>query len=347
MPQTLEREAVRRNQRMDLYRGMAIYGVVFIHVLFPGGLGALLRVLFLFGVPFFFLTAGYFSHAARPQSVGRRALRCLRQLILACVPYFLLGCGIALGRGEPETAWLSTLRSPTVFRQLVLFQIIPFPYAWQLWFLGALFLAYLVWYWVAAICQRRDKPLPYNAVAALSLALLGVHLLLGEGAGLVGKAVEVRYLRNALLDGLPFFLLGAWAAARRGAIREHPLPWHWMILGGLALSLAEFILAGKQELYLGTLITLSGLMGRAICYRRAGDGPLSRALQFCGRELTLYIFILHLLILGLIREVPWLHRLAGLTPILPVVVALLSTLAALGCHQSVKRWNGTSRRISQ
>lgn len=324
-----KRQISRRNQRMDLYKGAAIYGVIAIHVLFPGSFGSGVRALARFCVPFFFLTAGYFNLGAGTRTLLRRCGRTAKQLALSCLPYLLLGAVLALRDGTGLLSWLRSLFTRNTLSQFLRFHTIPLPYAWQLWFLGALLTTYLLWWAISTLAEAARRPVPYDALAVVSLLLLGLHLIFGEGFGLIGRATDNQLLRNAMLDGFPFFALGSWAAWRRHSIRAKRLPWHWLMLAGALLSLLEAKLAGKQELYLGTLILLAGMMGRCIRYRRVSGGPVSRFLQFCGQELTLPIFVLHMLILALIREIPalgWLNRLSWA---LPVVVAVLSTLAAL------------------
>lgn len=324
-----KRQISRRNQRMDLYKGAAIYGVIAIHVLFPGSFGSGVRALARFCVPFFFLTAGYFNLGAGTRTLLRRCVRTAKQLALSCLPYLLLGAVLALRDGTGLLSWLRSLFTRNTLSQFLRFHTIPLPYAWQLWFLGALLTTYLLWWAISTLAEAARRPVPYDTLAVVSLLLLGLHLIFGEGFGLMGRATDNQLLRNAMLDGFPFFALGSWAAWRRHSIRAKRLPWHWLMLAGALLSLLEAKLAGKQELYLGTLILLAGMMGRCIRYRRVSGGPVSRFLQFCGQELTLPIFVLHMLILALIREIPalgWLNRLSWA---LPVVVAVLSTLAAL------------------
>lgn len=325
-----KRQLSRRNQRMDLYKGIAIYGVIAIHVLFPGFFGSGIRALARFAVPFFFLTAGYFNLGASTRSLLRRAGRTGKQLVLSSLPYLVLGAILAVRQGTNLWTWLKPFFTTKTLSEFIQFHTIPFPYAWQLWFLGALLIVYLLWWAISTLADAWKKPVPYDALAILSVVLLLLHLVFGEGFGLMGKEINNQILRNAMLDGFPFFALGSWAAWRRRTIKAMNPPWHWLILGGGALSLLEAKLAGRQELYLGTLILLAGLMGRCIRYRRVPSGRLSRALQFCGQELTLPIFVLHMLVLALIREVPALGWLNNLTWILPIVVAALSTLAAVG-----------------
>lgn len=324
-----KRQLSLRNQRMDLYKGMAIYAVIAIHVLFPGSFGSGVRALARFAVPFFFLTAGYFNFNAPTRSLGRRALRTLKQLILSSIPYFLLGCVLTARADQSVIQWLKGFGDRRYLEEFFQFHTIPFPYAWQLWFLGALLTVYLLWWAFHTLSDAAGRPFPYDKAAIAAAALLLLHLILGEGSGLLGRETDNRLLRNALLDGLPFFALGSWCAWRRRDIKAAKIPWHFLILGGTALSLIEAKLTGKQELYLGTLILLAGLMGRCIRYRRAPEGKLSRALQFCGQELTLPIFVVHMLVVAAIRKIPALARVNQLPWLLPILVAVLSTLISL------------------
>jgi peptidoglycan/LPS O-acetylase OafA/YrhL len=132
-----------------------------------------------------------------------------------------------------------------------------------------------------------------------------------------------------MLDGLPFFALGNWAAWRRWDIKAISIPWHWVIFLGAALSFAEAYFVGKQELYFGTMILLVGLMGRCIRYRRVPRGKFSTFLQLCGELLTLPIFVIHLLVIALFREVPVLAPVQQIEWLLPIIVAILSTAIAL------------------
>lgn len=325
-----KRQMSLRNQRMDLYKGIAIYSVIAIHVLFPGSFGSGIRALARFAVPFFFLTAGYFNFNASTRSLGRRAVRTLKQLVLSSIPYLLLGCLLTVKAGNSVWEWLKSFWAIRYLEEFFQFHTVPFPYAWQLWFLGALLTVYLLWWAFHTLAGAAGRSFPYDAAAIAAVILLLLHLVLGEVFGLLGRETDNRLLRNALLDGLPFFALGNWAAWRRRDIKAANIPWHYLILGGTALSLIEAKLTGKQELYLGTLILLAGLMGRCIRYRRAPEGKLSHVLQFCGQELTLPIFVVHMLVLAAIREIPVLSWLNNLSWLLPIVVAALSTLIALG-----------------
>lgn len=335
-----KRQLPVRNQRMDLYRGIAIYGVIAIHVLFPGLFGEGVRAIARYAVPFFFLTAGYFNFNAPSKALLRRAGRVLRQLLLASVVYLLFGCILSARRGEDVWGWVISFRNMDYLMEFLQYHTVPFPYAWQLWFLGAMLMVYLLWWAVTTLSEAAGRLVPYDLLAVAAAVLLGIHLLLGEGSVLLGKQLDNRVLRNAFLDGLPFFALGGWAAWRRRDIKKAPIPWHWLAVAGGVLSIVESRVFGRQELYLGTLLLLAGLMGRCIRYRRVSQDGLSGAIQFCGNELTLPIFVIHMLVVGVIREFPALDALERLEWILPVVVAAVSTVIALGLSWGKARLTG-------
>ena len=323
-----KRELILRNQRMDLYKGAAIYAVIAIHILFPGDVGIALRVLGRFGVPFFFLTAGYFNLGASQKALLRRCQRAFLQLFLACVPYLILGLVLTIRQGTPVADWLRSVFSLTALKNFILFHAIPLPYAWQLWFLGALAFVYLMWWAITTLYHTLNRPFPYTPLAVLSAILLTLHLFCGEGFGLLGKEVDTQFLRNALLDGLPFFALGNWAAWNRKRIKALHFPWLFLVPIGGVLSLAEAYFAGKQELYLGTILLLIGMMGHCIRYRRISDHVVSQLLCFCGQELTLPIFAIHMLVIAALNEIPALNALHQVAWLLPVLVAVVSTLIA-------------------
>ena len=54
------------NDKLDLWKCVAIYSVIFIHILLPGQIGVAVNCLARFAVPLFFLSAGFFSWRSPP-----------------------------------------------------------------------------------------------------------------------------------------------------------------------------------------------------------------------------------------------------------------------------------------
>ena len=56
---------IMRNKSLDAGKAMAAFGVVFIHVSFPGQTGQIIKALARSAVPFFFMVSGYFCYYNR------------------------------------------------------------------------------------------------------------------------------------------------------------------------------------------------------------------------------------------------------------------------------------------
>lgn len=324
-----KRQLSTRNQRMDLYRGIAIYAVITIHILFPGRFGIAAVTLARFAVPFFFLTAGYFCLSATPHVLRRKIAHTFKLLLLSCLPFLVWDLTLNMRNGQALLARIQEIFTLHNLTQFIFLHAIPIYSTFHLWFMGALLVVYMLWWAITTLCHTLGRPLPYDALAIVSILLLIIHLILGEGFALMGKHTEIPLIRNAFLFGFPFFALGCWAAFRRHAIRRSDIPWHLLIPAGAVLSLAEAKLAGKQEIFLGTLILLAGIMGRCIRYRRVSEKKLSQALQFCGQKLTFPIYVLHVAVIVICQNSSSLSTLQKFPWIMPIFVAAVSTLLSV------------------
>ena len=326
-----------RNDKLDLIKCIAIYGVICIHVPFPGQFGQAVNCLARFAVPLFFLTAGYFSGGKGTAVLARKCRRTAGLLLAASLFCLGWGCLLVWLQGKPVGAYLKGLATWHNGREFLLYQMLPFPYAWHLWFLGALLVCYLLWLALTVLLGR--SAIPYRGLTCLALVALMLHLILGEGRGLLGmEVIPTQYLRNALLDGLPFFILGVWARGVRGELTRYGSFWPW-IIGAALLSLLERHYSGYHEIYLGTILAAVLLLAEAI---RAPEVKAAwlRGACLIGRELTLFLYILHLPFYGLLRSWPHLAERveSGIWPwLMPVLIGIASTGAALALF----RWQAS------
>ena len=96
---------------------------------------------------------------------------------------------------------------------------------------------------------------------------------------------------------LPFFLAGMWLRKHKNSICSYGFSKNSLLITsifGEALSLLERNLFQESQFYLGTFITVGALFIYAIIYGQefGKDGLLT----YIGRELSLYIYILHIAI---------------------------------------------------
>lgn len=322
------------NAKLDLWKCVAIYSVIFIHILLPGQIGVAVNCLARFAVPLFFLSAGFFSWRSPPRVLARRTVRTAGLLLFACLALLGLGCAMARHGGASMGAYLLGRFTWANAASLVLWQLFPLPYSWPLWFLAALLMIYLMWWGLTALLRGR---LPHRLLAVLALGLLAVHLVLGEGRSLQGLAVDSVRIRNVWLDGLPFFLLGTWMGSQRERIEALRPGWLW--LGGAAGSLLALWERSRTEfldLHVGTVLAAVCVMAACVAGPAVKSPVLRRTACRCGRELTFYIFAFHVPIYGVMKE--WSDTVPGFawamerSWLLPFLVAVLSTLLAIGLN---------------
>lgn len=327
-----------RNQRIDLFKCAAIYCVVFLHIK-TGRLDWAVTALTRFAVPYFFLVAGYFSYGQSEQKLLRRARHSLLLWAEGVGLVFVL-CAAMVRRNPEWSVWvyLQQQFTPRAWGELLAMQLVPFPHSYHLWFIGSMPVLYVIWWAVTRLCRRAGRRSPTGCLAAAAVGLLGVHLLLTEGAALLGReSVPAQYLRNAWMDGLPFFLLGVWMYEKEPEITSRLSK--GQIAAGLLLSggaaLAEQSLAGVQDLFAGSILFALLLLAAAMKWGTVGQNPAVRWMCFCGSSLTFYIYMIHVPLYGFFYEwsyVPLFGWIVEHPAAAAPVVALLSTVLALGLH---------------
>lgn len=206
------------NDKLDLWKCVAIYSVIFIHILLPGQIGVAVNCLARFAVPLFFLSAGFFSWRQSAPCAGPPGRsRTAGLLLFACLALLGLGCAMAKHGGASMGAYLLGCFTWANAASLVLWQLFPLPYSWPLWFLAALLMIYLMWWGLTALLRGR---LPHRLLAVLALGLLGRPPGAGGGPGASrGWQWTACASETCGWTGLPFFLLGTWMGSRGSGSR--------------------------------------------------------------------------------------------------------------------------------
>ena len=182
----MARKAGRQNDMLDLLKCISIYSVVLAHVPLPGQFGRAICALAKFSVPVFFLISGYFSWGKDGRTLGRRAVHAWKLLIGVSLLLLALGCVLARRQGQAISAYLLRRMTPFFFKEAVLFQLLPLPYSWPMWYMASLAIVYVLWWGMTRLAERRGKQLPYDVLGVVSLGLLVLHISLAEGRAMLG-----------------------------------------------------------------------------------------------------------------------------------------------------------------
>lgn len=325
-----------RNGSLSVLKCAAIYFVILAHVPLPGSGGRFLCALAKFSVVVFFMSSGYFSWHKGGSAMKKTTVRTWALLGKVLIFHLLVGCLESAYNGTGVVRFLLSRLHPLYLKELLLYQMIPLPYAWPLWFLLSLAVTYALWWGMTLWLEKRGRQVPYKALGTLGIALLGINIALGEGRALIGLTPpDNALLRNAWLDALPCFALGALLREKEAALLPRlKLPLLWAGAAGCVLLNAwEFSRVDVVDVFLGTTVLAVLLMLITLKKPQIGTTPLLRWCRYCGDRLTFYIYVIHIPLFSLLRvygpelpgvgnlmEDPWLR-----TP----AVMLLSTALAV------------------
>ncbi len=277
-----------KNDCLNVWKGIAAFAVVLIYCTLPGVPGEIIKGIARFAVPLFFLISGYFAYGREDAVLRRREIHILR-LYVGAVAVYYLWAAIRYFLSQRTFAQMGAELFPdggrTVSDLLFFNRTAMAPH---LWFMGALVYCYLFYRLLARKCLEERAYL-------LIPVLLAANLLLGEGRGLTGIAVPVRWLRSFWLTGFPFFLWGSWFACRekQGRLQLHRGAGMALVAGGMLLSSVECLWSGYDELYVGSILTAGGLFSLALAFADLGKGSL---LARIGERDSANIYLWHMLL---------------------------------------------------
>ena len=277
-----------KNDCLNVWKGIAAFAVVLIHCTLPGVPGEIIKGIARFAVPLFFLISGYFAYGREDAVLRRREIHILR-LYMGAVAVYYLWAAIRYFLSQRTFAQMGAELFPdggrTVSDLLFFNRTAMAPH---LWFMGTLVYCYLFY---RLLARKRLEERAYLLIPVL----LAANLLLGEGRGLTGIAVPVRWIRSFWLTGFPFFLWGSWFACRekQGRLQLHRGAGMALVAGGMLLSSVECLWSGYDELYVGSILTAGGLFSLALAFVDLGKGSL---LARIGERDSANIYLWHMLL---------------------------------------------------
>lgn len=187
----------QRTHSIDCFRLIACFLVVNIHFPFPGELGNILIAFGKTAVPFFLVICGYFLYREDDElfltRIKKQAKKLLILTILANL-LFMVFDYILLARAGMESSFSTNYLNPSAIMNFILYNESSF--AGHLWYLGSLFYALVMLYFIAQAKAHR-------LAMFLSPVLLGIYIYLSK----TGSEPFFVY-RNALLVTLPYVMMG-------------------------------------------------------------------------------------------------------------------------------------------
>ena len=313
-----------RNRTLDVLKLFASYMVVFIHVMFYGKIGVAVDALARFAVPLFFVVSGFYSYEISLKQIKKRVAHTLQLIAFAAAVYILWNVLQLLIEQDTQglVQYLNSYLSIKNLLKLLVFNIPLFTV--HLWYLFALLYVYVFYYFAVFFSIRK------RLVFSMSILLLVLHVLLGEGLSIFKIVIPIPLVRNFALMGIPFFGLGLLTNTYKQKLCNTP---NYMINIFLMVGILETVFSryffGKNELYIGSLFVLLACIVTFIKFPNIEYPSALISLTSC----STYIYIFHPLISKLINKLYPIINISFdssvfLQMIHPILVCVLSTFWA-------------------
>lgn len=319
----------QRLYRMDHFKLLAAYFVIFIHSLFPGNYGIAVKTIARFAVPFFFLCSGFFLYGNKPENIIKKALHILKLFLMAAVVYFVATVLLYVLQRDFQglSDYLHTLIKPSILMRFILFN--ECAVAGHLWYMAALLYVYIIYYFVEKL------KIPDLITAISAIVLLAIHLVLWHIL-LTYKITETTFfVRNFLFIGFPFVTIGRMMKKHLDQLpRLNLVTVLLLLIVGSVCSLVSRFVFGNKSVPFGAIVCAITLL--LVCV--TGKQPQKPRLINAGIYST-YIYLFHPLVItvyssvfsafGFIdRPFPYLE---------PFVICILATAIAVVCAKLQKK----------
>ncbi|MBE5868603.1 MAG: acyltransferase [Lachnospiraceae bacterium] len=296
-------EKVKRWVGLDILKCICAFLVIYIHTPIPGRVGDMILALSQIAVPVFFMISGFFYR--KVQEDGRTAMQMKKIAILLAISLVLYGVWDLLAAVRlhiPLGEWLTGRFQPKAILIMLLFNEALFGY--HIWYLGAILYVLFLY---TKVGLHKVKGL----VWVIPLLLAG-NLLVGRyGFVLFADGFPGYLERNWLLLGLPFFALGRFLFDKIDVLRAKIS--RVMLIACVLLFFATSLLEDyllrdiaaifPGDMYISTIFLAMAVFLLFALFVGSGGSRATACLVGIGRKHSTWIYILHLLVISVIREV--------------------------------------------
>lgn len=336
-----------RYNSFDCLKAIACIAVVLIHFPFPGELGVWQQAVSKIGVPVFFIISGFFLLPFDDAVISTKLIfKKIKHILHVCVASgvfysaFTLFTQLVFNKNKDLIAYtLERFKPERVLKFFVTND--PLLYS-HLWFLLALIYCYLF-----MLIFKGNKHI--GAICLLAPILLISYCYFQEfpkflgipgSVAIPGTKSRIYFFNLFLCRALPFFLFGILLKRNLSKVLRFPLK-KWgaalLVLGGSLIAVWEAHTFYKSQFYIGTYIVLFAFFTMAV-KKPQFDIPF---LSYIGRELSLYVYILHIAIgrtlgrfigvAGLRKHPVYLYS----EPILVIILSLAFALLLVICKKII------------
>ena len=273
-----------RNNCLNLLKCIACFGVVFIHVSFPGTLGIVIRYISSFAVPLFFMIAGYYSYGCTVGKIKKRLIKIIKIMLFAIACWLAFEIVVHTYYND-LISWLSanfTWKTPIKF-----FAFCTIDWATPLWYLIAMAETYFVWLFIVKL-----------KIEAKATKFTWLLWIVGAILTVIVDSLELNwsYKINFLCRALPWFMIGYLVNERFESKLQYVKNVTLLfiaIIGWIITLSAVFLKLPVDYNYIGVLLTAPSLFLIGV---KNPHIKISKPVEYIAEKLSLFIYIFHPLV---------------------------------------------------
>ena len=216
------------NNVLNLLKGLACVGVVFIHVNFPGVVGVIVERLSRFAVPVFFMISGFYSFKRDEFTIKKRLYKILKIFLFGSVLYFFQIFFSNFSRGVHNEFLIDFFSVKTLLNAVIFCDFL----APVLWYLIAMAEFYVVWLYI--VKHKKESEALYAIPFLFFLAIV---------LNTICDSLKISWIyhTNFITEAAPYFLFGLFIHKNKRNIEKIPFPpiLSLCLLGGGGSSSAE------------------------------------------------------------------------------------------------------------
>lgn len=310
---------MKKNNTLNALKTLAAICVIFIHIKFPGKLGALVTVFSRFAVPFFFMISGYYAYQSSPNK--EKALRNIKKtaklLIMAFILYFIWKC-IYNYHYETLDIFFKKLTSKDEIINFIKYNKTSL--GTHLWYLPSILYVYFIYYFV-------DKYKLHKMFYFLIPILLILNILMGEVA-INYKLSSLNFItRNFLFTGLPFFMIGNYINCNKDKIKLNNIYIIITFIIASLFALLSYLYLKPYDFYINTIFLSLSIFLFAI--KNPNIVNEKNIFSIIGEKYSMYIYISHIIILDAIKIMFYPIESRLMRYLLPIIIVFISLIVSI------------------
>lgn len=283
----------KQNYFLNFWKGLACFGVVFFHTRFPNySLDGILQTMFRWAIPLFFMVSGYYCYNEDRHTLEKKMKKKITHIfwinLIGCSYYFLVQ--LAIGAfGKSHGGWQNIMGQIKILfttKNILIWLIFnQDPFVNIMWFTSALLYCYLIFWGINHFNL-------YKVFYILIPILIAIHMLVGNLLWKFGIEMDKVYFRNFLLFGIPFFMYGNFIHKHQKVFMEkcNINVCRGLMCSGLLLGIAEWFLVARKELYIGSILLVTGIF---IMTLHKPENSKKSFWTKIGSEYSLIVYIFH------------------------------------------------------